>query len=271
MKRTGLAGRSSGVRLLAALLLFPVAAVSSQAFAAPPATSHRNDLRFPNLVALPPFEVYLDEEGSGCDPYETVEQGAQRCLRYDTVVANFGRGPLELRYRADQTGREQELRQRIYARGGTYVERVADRYELHPVHAHFHHANFAMARLWDSDQLGRKLGSRPVRESNKNGFCLVDGENYWKGRKKSYPATYSDPDACYPNRTDDGGLSQVNGLSPGWVDFYQASLTDQYIDVSGLPAGYYLLEIVIDPLNTVKESNETDNAVTKWIVLPEEE
>lgn len=245
----------------AALLCVPI--LGTPLRAAP----HAVDL-LPNLVALPPFEIVLSKEDSGCDTYETVEEGADRCLRYDTVVGNFGQGPLELRYRVDM---DRQLRQRIYRSDRSFFELWADSYELHPIHGHFHYANFALARLWEADSKGRTLGSEPVRESDKAGFCLYDGENYWGGRKRSVPRRYKYPEACRPNEMEGAQLSQVNGLSRGWVDVYDYELSDQYIDVSGLEQGYYILEIVLDPLNTLRESRENDNSVSILIFLDDDE
>jgi hypothetical protein len=53
--------------------------------------------------------------------------------------------------------------------------------------------------------------------------------------------------------TDSEGIVYtVNGISVGWADstsarLYNWYLADQYIEVSGLPDGYYLLETEADP------------------------
>jgi hypothetical protein len=192
-------------------------------------------------------------------------------LRYDTVVANFGKGPMELRYRVDGLLTDQQLRQRIYKSDGTHTEYIADRYEFHPTHTHFHYANFAIARLWDSNEEGERLGDEPVRESNKAGYCLFDQENAWEGRKRGTEQRYRDPEACRPNDVRGTQVSQINGLSVGWMDVYNYELSDQYIDISGLTPGYYILEIEVDPLDTLIESKQADNDVSVFILLTEED
>jgi hypothetical protein len=43
----------------------------------------------------------------------------------------------------------------------------------------------------------------------------------------------------------------VNGISVGWADVYNWFLPGQFIEVSGLPDGYYRLETEADPNNTI--------------------
>ena len=46
----------------------------------------------------------------------------------------------------------------------------------------------------------------------------------------------------------------------GWADVYGAGLQDQWIDVTDVPSGRYWLEAIVDPANSILESNETNNA-----------
>jgi hypothetical protein len=249
--------------LIAVALLCGQASAGGGALASDrPANGSPRDL-LPNLVAADPFQIYE----SNCDAYEQTEEGARRCLRYDTVVLNLGRGPLELRYRADQIGRDEQIRQRIYAGDGGYSERVVGRYEVHPTHAHFHYANFALARLWRANRRGERIGAHPIRVSNKAGFCLTDSDNYWAGSKRSRPRAYEYPEACWPAYQEGTEVAQVNGLSSGWMDVYDARLSDQYVEITGVPDGYYLLEVVIDPLGALVETTRADNSSLSFIFI----
>src|SRR5688572_17455828 len=86
--------RSMAWLVLAAL----VAAVPAAGVGDPAAAEPKVRDLLPNVVPLPTRTLSLGTSMSpffgGCDPYETTEQGARRCLRYDTIAANFGRGPL---------------------------------------------------------------------------------------------------------------------------------------------------------------------------------
>jgi hypothetical protein len=230
----------------------------------------------PNLVSLPSRNfhfatgAYLFDPGmslTSCYPEEMIEAGARRCMRFDQIIANLGQGPFELRYRMNTIATEPNLIQRIYRSDGTYREREADTYEFHPAHAHFHYENFAFSRLWRSNATGRKLGAEPVVEGDKNGFCMIDVENVWFGRRGDAARNYYFPRCNAPTESDGAATYMVNGISPGWADVYNWFLADQYLEVSGVDDGYYLLETIADPQNTIVESNEGDNVMTMLIKL----
>src|SRR4051794_32990623 len=96
---------------LAAVALLTVVV---SALAAPPAAARvTRATLLPNLVPERTRALYLgtptdvtvnaaNEVMYGCTPYEVAEFNARRCLRFETTVTNFGRGPLELHYRADE-------------------------------------------------------------------------------------------------------------------------------------------------------------------------
>ncbi len=234
----------------------------------------------PDLVPHPPrnlhiaTDAYLFQLGvpsmpGGCYPEETLEQGARRCLRFDQSIANHGEGAFELRYRLDGLLTTPNLNQRIYRSDGSFWERKADTYEFHPTHAHFHYKNFAQARLWRADADGRRIGTAPVRIGRKNGFCMEDVENYAFGEKGDAARTYTPPECITPSYINLAlrEVSMVNGISVGWADVYNWFLADQFIEISGLADGYYLLESISDPVNTVVESDDSNNTASSLIRL----
>jgi hypothetical protein len=86
------------------------------------------------------------------------------------------------------------------------------------------------------------LANEVVRVGNKHGFCLEDVIRY---------------------RTDASTNRIYNcdyqGLQAGWSDIYSPDLPCQYIDITGVPAGDYLLQIELDPQQQIPESNEQNN------------
>jgi hypothetical protein len=230
----------------------------------------------PNLRSLPGRNVkfatgaYLFDPGlsvGGCYPDEMAEAQARRCLRFDSIIANDGEGPLELRFRTDGLGTDQQLRQRIYASDGSYRDRLADTYEFHALHGHFHYTNFGRSLLWQSNARGERLGADWAARGDKVGFCPIDIDNFAFGEKGDGGRTYNFERCNNPTESDPSGTYMVTGISPGWADVYNWFLADQYIEVSGVEDGYYLLESIADPAGTVVESDEKDNSVRVLIRL----
>lgn len=235
----------------------------------------------PNLVALPSRHPHLrtgaylvDHKVEGtpsCYPEEVAEQGARRCLRFDQIIANHGEGPFELRYRMEALATDQQLRQRIYSSDGSFTDPRVDTYEFHPAHAHFHYKSFGQAFLY---RVGPDGSLEKVRESGKNGFCLIDVENIRFGTdagghpyKGEAPRTYYFPSCLAPSERDGSGTYMVHGISAGWADVYNWFLADQYIEISGVPDGLYVIETVANPSHTVHETTLADNSARVLIRL----
>jgi hypothetical protein len=49
------------------------------------------------------------------------------------------------------------------------------------------------------------------------------------------------------------------GIQAGWSDIYDSGLPGQWIDVTGLPAGTYTLEITMNPEQALLEADYTNN------------
>ena len=54
----------------------------------------------------------------------------------------------------------------------------------------------------------------------------------------------------------------------GWADVYSSNLSGQWIDITGVPAGTYVLEIVMDPMNLIDEADETNNTSRIHVTIP---
>lgn len=222
----------------------------------------------PNLTPLPPGTLVgpttgtLDSFGygypapvvvNGCLLDETVRNGALRCLRFETAVANTGRGPLEIAYRVEPP--ETNAYQVVHHADGTTSDRFAVASEFHPTHAHFHFESFYVTTLWRYGA-GGKRGAAPVASGTKSGFCPEDSG----GGQRNY--------SCLTEyRVGPSGPEQVVGISSGSYDTYRVHLPDQYLEITGVPDGRYVLEVEIDPDDNVAESNERDNRVCVVIGL----
>ncbi|MEP7294843.1 MAG: lysyl oxidase family protein [Burkholderiales bacterium] len=96
-------------------------------------------------------------------------------------------------------------------------------------HGHYHFQSFAQYRLLDAT--GSLVGT-----GKKVGFCLMDITRIDTSVNPSPRYTCSN-----------------QGIQAGWADVYSSNLSGQWIDITGLPAGQYILEITMDPLNIIDE------------------
>lgn len=230
----------------------------------------------PDLIALPqknvtfgpPFDIFDDPvpPGSTCHQSEIDEDQAQTCLRFDQVLGNIGKGALDIRF-SQPVGvppvddLELATSQRIYRSDGTFSDVPAGHVEFHAIHQHFHFEGFAQSSLWRTDAGGHRAGSAPVATGNKVSFCIATtsiNSDYWAQRAfgaDAYPA----PNCLEPESTS-GGLDHFKqGMSVGWTDEYNWFLPGQYVEVSGVPDGDYILDTTVDPTGRLIESDTTNN------------
>ncbi|KAK3534452.1 hypothetical protein QTP86_015192, partial [Hemibagrus guttatus] len=111
-------------------------------------------------------------------------------------------------------------------------------WEWHSCHQHYHSMDaFSLYDLLDINT-GRK-----VAEGHKASFCLEDtGCN--PGFRRRYACT-----------------AHTQGLSPGCHDTYAANIDCQWIDITDVPPGNYILKITVNPNYLVQESDFSNNVV----------
>jgi Lysyl oxidase len=212
----------------------------------------------------------LPPPGESCFPSEAAEEGAETCLRFDAIFANVGEGALEMRFALprDPASDARQITQRIYSSDGrTFEERSAGEWEFHGAHGHFHYTGFGVSRLWATDGTGARVGLQPVRTADKVSFCIIDVELEAFGAKGNGPRTYHATDCLAPTESDAENDYLVQGTTPGWSDVYDWFLPDQYIEVTGVPDGVYLLETIADPDDTILEADESNNCGSAYVRL----
>ncbi len=106
-----------------------------------------------------------------------------------------------------------------------------------------------------------------LRSGNKVSFCLADTEIDFWGKKGDGPRTYIAPDCLFPASSDATNDYYFQGITPGWGDIYDYYLPDQFIEVSGVPDGVYILETLGDPEGRMKEASEANNCTSIVIRL----
>jgi hypothetical protein len=87
-------------------------------------------------------------------------------------------------------------------------------------HGHYHMAGFSEYRLLYSD-------GNPAQVGRKQGFCFEDSFKFGDQPSKGFNCGYQ-------------------GITSGWGDWYYKQLPGQWIDVTGVPEGNYILEVGIN-------------------------
>lgn len=200
----------------------------------------------PNLRSLPPEDLSI----------EVVEGGVRR-LRFASIIANTGFGPVETLpdgQRPCPAG-QRHASQVLYhdANGNGRYDRNADVGTsvrpagcmlFHPTHDHWHFdaaANYTLTRT---------SATTPLAAAEKVSFCWRDNRVVSSEEGIRLTAFYGD---CEQDT--------VQGIGPGWADVYRATLPDQHLDLPvGLANGVYCLRNRADPLDLLLETDDDDNA-----------
>ncbi|KAJ8417659.1 hypothetical protein AAFF_G00225020 [Aldrovandia affinis] len=111
-------------------------------------------------------------------------------------------------------------------------------WEWHSCHQHYH----SMDEFSHYDLLEISTG-RKVAEGHKASFCLEDTTCDF-GHLKRYACT-----------------THTQGLSPGCYDTYNADIDCQWIDITDVQPGNYVLKLQVNPKYLVRESDYTNNVV----------
>lgn len=111
-------------------------------------------------------------------------------------------------------------------------------WEWHSCHQHYH----SMDEFSHYDLLDAATGMK-VAEGHKASFCLEDSTCDF-GNLKRYACT-----------------SHTQGLSPGCYDTYNADIDCQWIDITDVQPGNYILKVHVNPKYIVLESDFTNNVV----------
>lgn len=168
--------------------------------------------------------------------------GGKKLLRFSNTVANRGSGPLELYGVVNNSTGATDAYQVVYNDNGSQTTYLVGQFVFagHEDHNHWHFDKFAIYELRDpaTDAL--------VAGGNKVSFCLLDYTKYTAENISGSPAS--------------GVYTCSNqGISKGWADVYSANLDGQFIDITGLPDGNYVLRSIADPLDKLHEEPNTNN------------
>jgi hypothetical protein len=232
------------VRKAAAALVVLLAACSGESPAPSPEV-------LPDLDQVPPAAISV-----------VVREGRER-LVFLSAVENVGAGPLLVAGRR-RSAAEPEMTARQVVRtvdktATTHALKARLRVVDSETHPHWHLLGFERYEL-------RALDGQTVGRDRKTGFCL--GDRYDADSGSRIPG--EPPKAVWTQecgRGQDGRLRILEGISPGFGDDYVPLLEGQFIDVTGLSPGRYVLIHRVNPTRDVRESSYANNAASALVEL----
>lgn len=193
-------------------------------------------------------QIYVSEEqytSSSCTVVEGVvsRPGKQVVLRFNSSSANVGQTDMFI---GDPS-------------------QCPQLFEFSSCHQHLHFRDYTAYRLWteagyaswaalrdpsspanvgvNADLLAAATASGDLISGHKQGFCMVDSAQY---SASAGPAKYL---SCSNNQ----------GISVGWEDVYAPQLPDQFIQITSLVEGTYVLENQVNPDQLLPEADFSNN------------
>src|SRR3954470_24776349 len=211
--------------------------------------------RLPDLVQELPGELEITATGPASRPVYR--------LGFRSAVSNVGRGPLVISGRRASADATTMTADQVIDRAGGPRQVVRDvgrlRYVVSPDHRHWHLLGF------DRYQLRPAGRPRAVVSDRKTGFCL--GDRY-PTIGRALGAHRGEP--VYTSRCGLGepGLMGVHeGISVGYGDDYAATLEGQYLRLTGLSSGRYVLVHHVNADRRLRELRYGNDAASLLLQL----
>lgn len=198
-------------------------------------------------------QVYVTEETfstTGCSVIEgcITSPGTHLLLRFMSSTPNIGKADLFI---------------------GDPRNCLGGLFRFSECHQHLHFQEYADYRLWTTAGYAKWVAGRDLTQptnsgknarlleqarkngelivGRKQGFCMIDVAPYKFGDIEPGPAVYR---SC----------SQNQGIKVGWADQYVPQLPCQYIQMTDVPEGDYVLEDHVNPEHLFPESDFTNNS-----------
>jgi hypothetical protein len=240
--------RIKRVHLAAALVASFALAAGVAAHAGPHAAAGPRLL--PDLDQEAPANLVVIQAGTAASPVFR--------LGFRSAVRNVGTGPLVISGSRHDGGVDTMVADQAIDHRGSPQELVRGigrlRYVVSPDHRHWHLLGF------EHYELRRPDGQVALVRDRKTGFCL--GDRY---AVTTVAVPGKAPAKRYRSRCGLGQpslLGITQGISVGYGDAYSAVLEGQYLRLTGLPDGRYLLVHSVNAGRGLRESSYANNAAS---------
>jgi hypothetical protein len=205
----------------------------------------------PDLDQAPPAAISV-----------VVREGRER-LVFLSAVENVGAGPLLVAGRRPSASEPEMTARQVVRKADrtatTHVLEAHLRFVVSETHRHWHLLGFERYELRTPDE-------KTVGRDRKTGFCLGDRYDADSGsRIAGEPPRAVWTQEC--GRGQSERLRLLEGLSPGFGDDYVPLLEGQFIDVTGLPPGRYILTHRVNSTRDLRESSYGNNAASALLEL----
>ncbi|XP_053287044.1 lysyl oxidase-like 5a [Pleuronectes platessa] len=199
----------------------------------PPGTGYGTRFFHNGLPDLVPDPYYIQ----AASYIQRVQMYALRCAAEENCLSRSAYHPSvsDLDYRVLL-----RFPQRVKNQGTADFLPVKPRHdwEWHSCHQHYH----SMEAFSNYDLLDVSTGQK-VAEGHKASFCLED-TSCDRGVRRRFACT-----------------AHTQGLGPGCYDTYHANIDCQWIDITDVPPGNYILKVTVNPSQLVQESDFSNNEV----------
>jgi glucose/arabinose dehydrogenase len=246
--------RVIALRVLPVVLALGLTVAALAAITGAP-SAHAGSERLPDLDQATPRDLVIT----------ATRAGGKRVyiLGFRSAVENVGDGPLILDAHRPGPDTRTMVADQLIEREGAPMQVVPGagkvRYVVSPDHRHWHLLGFDHYEL-------RRAGHRAaVVRDRKTGFCL--GDRYPVLARK-LPA--APPKPVYTSRCgleEPGLLGIQEGISVGYGDDYAANLEGQYLPLTGLPAGRYILVHTANLNRGLHELDYSNNSASLLLEL----
>jgi hypothetical protein len=201
------------------------------------------DPLLPDLVSVASIADRFMYDGE----FDTTSEPGRVLYRFDVAITNLGEGPFEVFEVTDLQLQIQDVYQHIFDTEGAFTSQLMDTFDYEqPPFGHLHLEALARYNLREVTA-GEGVGA-VVATKDKTSHAVVDSVAI----DTSLPAAPT-------SRVYTSAFDNPLGISVGYADLYGRNIPQQRIDVTGVPSGQYWLEVIVDPMGYVQETDDTNN------------